>query len=67
MNDTTLVKLNAKTIKLREIFERMLSVNKDKTYFTLTKQQHDDYCAAIIDKNHVGNPMYRGIEIKKMN
>lgn len=65
-NKTTYVRPTDAIRRINIYLERLYKADKNRADIKLTPKQYDDYCKAIYDKSHTGNPYYHGIEIKKM-
>jgi hypothetical protein len=68
-SETTRVNETPEIKKIQNSFDRLISFKvqqKQKADLTLTPMQYKNYCSQIKDREHVGNPRYKGIEIKKM-
>jgi predicted metal-dependent HD superfamily phosphohydrolase len=67
MNDlTTLIRENKRVQAVQTFINCILVVKPDIKHIHLTRESYDEYKAAIRDVNHVGNPYYRGVEIKRI-
>jgi hypothetical protein len=69
MTYTTDVNLTQEIKKIHNSFDTLIlfkKQNRQEPGLSLTPVQHNYYCSQIKDKDHRGNPFYKGYEIKKM-
>jgi hypothetical protein len=63
---TTSMQCNKRVQAVQTLINGILAVRPYIKHIHLTRESYDEYKAAILDVNHIGNPYYRGVEIKRI-